>query len=236
MNRFAMTIVLVGLSFGLAASGPFALEDPSSDGVPDGHLRALDCPAWVEERYRIGRFLEELELDLDERHATIRACVEHDAKLMKPVIPVAWCENILKVHCSALDVLTEIGELLIERCERQLTESLGVNARQHKAWRTCGANAVFDGYSRDGVAAEDATCRDALLEACGASIDSEISGEKLSPERTDLVNCCYSTTLDPDRGDSGRCAMIDDAFARGPCLDQPVCVDRFTSEWLTCSR
>ena len=41
--------------------------------------------------------------------------------------------------------------------------------------------------------------------------------------------------LGPEKGDkAARCRMIDDGFARGPCHDRPLCINRLTSEWLHC--
>lgn len=199
--------------------------------LPQGRIAAADCPAWVEERYRLAALIDEHDLDLGEEHARILACVEHDASRMQPEIPETWCDNVLKIHCSAIDLLTAIAELEVERCEIALEEDLGIQARQHHAWKACGESAVFDGYSVGGVSPDPDSCWATILEECGTRIDpaSELSDDSLA-----FVDCCTAESLVADR-EAGRCAMLDSVFERGPCLDRPVCVNRLSGEWLSCA-
>ncbi len=229
-GRFALALLLL-----LAPSFVRADEPPPSEKVPDGHLKGTDCVAWIETTYRLGALIEELRLDLEDRHTAIRACIQYDTDRMHPVIPFGWCDNVFKVHCSGIDLLTEIGETQVQRCEEQLGSSLGVKVREHQAWRKCAENAVFDGYALEGKSGGGDACRAALLDQCGTNIDAEVASGELSSERRAFVECCSAEALDPERGDASRCGMIDSAFSRGPCRDRPVCINRLTSEWLTCA-
>ena len=133
-----------------------------------------------------------------------------------------------KVHCSGLDLLTEIGEAQVRQCEELLSGSLGLRPRQYKGWQTCAQHKVFDRYSFDGTTSDTAACTAALLDECGTNIDDAIEAGTVSPEQRGFVDCCSADALD-------QCAMIDDEFQRGPCHDRPVCVNKITSEWLHCS-
>lgn len=217
------------------AAGAAAEADPIEEQVPEGHMRASDCMAWVEETYRVDELSREFGLDLADGYSTALACVEHDTSRMQPVFPIRWCDNVFKIHCSTLDLLAEIAEAEAVRCERLLGESLGIDASRHRAWKTCARDVVFDRYASEGRSSDEAACRGALLRECGTNIEPRATSPELSSDSRAFVECCSAETLDPDRRSSDRCGMIDDGFTRGPCLDYPVCVNRLSGEWLSCS-
>ncbi|MDX1503527.1 MAG: hypothetical protein R3325_14300 [Thermoanaerobaculia bacterium] len=202
--------------------------------VPEGQMPASECPAWVRTTYQMESEIERLGLDLGDAYASLMACVERDASLMRPIIPVGWCDNILKIHCSGLDLLAEIGEASIDRCEQVLAASLGIDPAQHTAWRTCGRDAVFDRYSLEGEPSDEPACRAALLESCGTRVEAR-SADEGDPDAPTFADCCFAEALDPERGEDGPCGAIDAGFSRGPCLDRPVCVNRRSGEWLSCA-
>ncbi len=185
-------------------------------------MRASDCTAWIETTYRVTQLSRELGLELAEEYAAALACVEHDTSRMKPVFPVSWCDNVFKIHCSTLDLLAEIADAEVARCGRLLRESLGVETGRHQAWKACARDSIFDRYSLEGRSADEAACRTALLEECGVEITAA--------EAPAFADCCSAETHDPER-----CRMIEPSFTRGPCLDYPVCVNRLSGEWLSCS-
>lgn len=85
----------------------------------------------------------------------LRACLAKDIQGMPSPMPRGWCDNAFKVHCSGLDVLTEIGEAQIERCGQLLGAPLD----------GCASQKVYDRYTRDGEASDEAACR-AAQDAC----------------------------------------------------------------------
>ena len=103
--------------------------------------------------------------------------------------------------------------------------------KQYNGWRTCGQNKVFDRYSMAGGSSDEEMCRAAFLDECGTNIDTALETSELSAGQRGFVECCSADAIDP----SDRCGMIDDGFGRGPCHDRPVCINRLTSEWISCS-
>jgi hypothetical protein len=193
-----------------------------------------ECLGWIDKTYRVDSMMKEMNLDLAETYQAILACVQHDTQRMTEANAIKYCDNVFKVHCSAVDVLTEIGEAQVDRCETLIEDSLGLKLRQYDSWRTCGQNKVYDRYSMAGEASDEDSCKSVLLDDCGTNIDAAIETDQVSADQRDFVDCCSAEGLDLEsRG--GRCGMIDDGFSRGPCLDRPVCVDRLTSEWIHCS-
>lgn len=188
-----------------------------------------ECLAWIEKTYRIDSMMRDLGLDLAEDHEALLACVRHDTERMSPANAVKYCQNILKVHCPGLDLLAEIGEAQVHRCEELLGGSLGLQPRQYEGWKTCAQHKVFDRYSLKGQASDEAACRAALLDECGTNLDAAVEADELSPEQQAFVECCSADALDPET-----CRMLDDGFQRGPCHDRPVCVNRLTTEWIRC--
>jgi len=206
----------------------------SVDPAAEPTSGTVECLAWIDKTYRIDSMMRDLGLDMPETYETIRACVEHDTQRMTSANAVKYCDNVFKVHCSANDMLTEIGEAQVQQCEQLIQASLGLNLEQYKGWKTCGQNKVFDRYSMAGEASDGDGCEAALLEECGTNIDAAINTDGGSSEQREFVDCCSANGLDPEsRGE--RCGMIDDGFSRGPCRDQSVCVNRLTSEWIHCS-
>ena len=182
----------------------------------------IECLAWIDKTYRINTMIEELGLDFADDYETILECVQGDTQHMAASDAVKYCDNVFKVHCSALDLLTEIGEAQVERCEELLGASLGLKLNQYEGWRTCAERSVFENYSKNGKASDEAACRAAFLNECGTNIEG--AGQQA------FMECCTADTLDGDV-----CPMIDDGFSRGPCHDRSVCVNRLTSEWIDCS-
>ena len=205
--------------------------DAGSVSGEDAGTGTATCLAWVEETYRIDAMLAALDLDLEGVYEDMRTCIGGDTRRMSTANAVRYCDNIFKVHCSGVDLLTEIGEAQVEQCEEQLTESLGLRLGQYKGWRTCAEQAVFERYAKTGETSDEGACRSALLDECGTNIAPQLASGQLSSEQSDFVQCCSAESLE----DSGSCQAIDNGFSRGPCLDQPVCINRLTSEWIQCS-
>jgi len=216
-----------GVSIGVALA---ISVDPAAEPTSG----TVECLAWIDETYRMSAMMRDLNLDLSETYETILACVKYDTQRMTSANAVKYCDNVFKVHCSAIDVLTEIGEAQVQQCEEQIKGSLGLKLEQYKGWRTCGQNRVFDRYSMSGEPSDGKTCEAALLDECGTNIDSAVESDGGSPEQREFVDCCTADELTSDGRDE-RCGMIDDGFSRGPCHDQSVCVNRLTSEWIHCS-
>jgi hypothetical protein len=81
----------------------------SVDPAAEPTSGTVECLAWIEKTYRIDSMMRDLGLDLSETYETILTCVEHDTQRMASANAVKYCDNVFKVHCSANDVLTEIG-------------------------------------------------------------------------------------------------------------------------------
>jgi hypothetical protein len=154
----------LGISLGVEAAGqpePAAADTVTSD----------ECRTWIGDTYRVETLAAEIGLDLDETIAQTGACVDRDLARMPPSIPRGWCDNVFKVHCSGLDILAEIGDVLVDRCEAQLSDSLGIDVSADKTWNVCGEQKVFDAYSMEGKVSDEAACRGILIDECGAEIE-----------------------------------------------------------------
>ena len=77
--------------------------------------------------------------------------------------------------------------------------------------------------------AEMAQFCEALLDECGTNLADAVRAGHLSAEQEAFVACCSANDRDADR-----CSMIDDGFTRGLCHDRPVCVDRRSTDLITC--
>ena len=209
---------LMGVSLSIGAYPRFDSTDPD--------MQEVECLSWLEDRYRIESMIQDLGLDLSDDYEASRECVG-DGGQGRP-LPLRYCENIFKVHCAGIDLLAEIAEAQVQRCEEQLGESLGLQLDQYKGWTTCAEKDVFDRYAMAGESSDADRCRAAFLDECRTSIDAAVKAGSVSPDQQEFVECCSADAPD-------NCRMIDDGFERGPCKDRPVCVNRLTSEWLSCS-
>jgi len=199
---------------------------------PPGTLR---CLAWIDETYRVDAMARELELDLDEGSQATRSCIARDTRRMTEANAVRYCDNVFKVHCGGLDLVAAIAAALVTRCEARIEESLGVRVRDYPGWSACGQHKVFDGYSVDGRSSDVDACRAAFLEECGTHLDPA-AASRLSVEQREFVACCGAAVLHPEgEGEASRCDMIEARFARGPCHDRPLCINRLTTEWIGCA-
>ena len=125
----------------------------------------VECLEWIDKTYKISSTMQSLDLELADDYEAIRTCVEHDTQRMSSEKAVKYCDNIFKVHCSANDLLTELGEALVGVCEQGLGE-----AKQGKAWKTCAQHEIFDRYVQTGQSSDLAACK-AALDGCGANQD-----------------------------------------------------------------
>lgn len=230
----------LSLTFGNSSDGSVSigirinLMTAPASGAEAGE-GTTQCLDWLETTYRIEMMLSDLELGLSEEYETMLACVARDTGMMPPANAVKFCDNVFKVHCSGIDLLTEIGEALVERCAEQVAGSLGIRPQQYRSWKTCAEEKVYERYSMTGQTSDAKSCRAALLDECGKNIDAAAQAGDLSPEQREFAGCCAADDLGSSgQGRAGRCAMIDDGFTRGPCRDRPVCIDRMTGEWLHC--
>jgi len=212
--------VSLGVSLGVASG---SAPEVGSEG-----FSAAECLTWVDETYRMAAMANDFGLDLSTEIAENRACMDRDTQRMAQPIPQTWCDNVFKVHCSGLDLLAEIGDAQVTRCEKSLSASLGVDISHNQIWNVCGEQKVFDRYSMRGEASDAETCRTTLLEECGTGIDAVVQGGGATPEQKAFVVCCSADALD-------NCEMIDSGFQRGPCHAQQLCINRLTGEWLHCS-
>ncbi len=224
--------ISIGVAVGLLSESSMPGASPhGATGSATGSGTAK-CLAWIDETYRIESISGDLGIEIAEAFETMQACVSHDTSRMATADAVRYCDNVFKVHCSGLDLLTEIGEGLLDRCDASLEGSLGIRLQRHRSWTTCAESKLFDRYSNSGISSDAATCRSALLDECGSNIDAMREVGDLSEERRMFVDCCLADDLD---GARERCAMIDEGFERGPCHDREICLDRFSGDWLTCA-
>jgi hypothetical protein len=178
--------------------------------------------------------IQDLDLDLSDDYRASRECVGGGAQ-GRP-LPLMYCENIFKVHCAGIELLAEIAEAQVQRCEEQLGESLGLQLEQYKGWNACAEKDVFDRYAMAGESSDADRCRAAFLDECSTNIDAVVKAGNVSSDQVEFIECCSADALDPaSRSDSADCRMIDDGFEHGPCHDRSVCINRLTSEWLHCS-
>ena len=152
------------LGVGLAAMGG---REPSGPEAVEQGLSREGCLAWVDETYGLAESIRELGLDLREEHQALRACMARDVQRMRIPIPFGWCDNVFKIHCSGLDLLTEVGEAWIHRCERRLGERLGVDLRADASWTACETDGLFDAYTLNGRTSDEAACQ-AAYERCAS--------------------------------------------------------------------
>jgi hypothetical protein len=120
-------------------------------------LTREECVVWAAERYDAESLARQLGPDFEADAKALSACHASDTQGMPDPMPVGWCDNSYKIHCSGLDVLTEIAESQVDSCEELLGESLS----------SCAAQRVFDRYSQDGELSDRAECV-AARDACSA--------------------------------------------------------------------
>lgn len=208
-------------------------DDP--DGTTEPTEGTVACLASVEDTYHIETMTRQLGLELADAYATLRACIERDARRVSSARAIQICENIFKVHCSGLELLAEIGEAQVAHCEKALRKNLGLKLEQYPGWTSCAQNEIFDRYTLAGEA-DDEICRSALLDHCGTNLDAALQDGQISEQQRAFIACCSADALDAaSHGDDGPCPMIDDGFTRGPCRDRSLCVNRLNSEWISCS-
>ena len=144
-----------GVSIGVS----LAVMSANVPAIPPGEgLTREECPAWIETTYALDAMIRDLGLDLAADAEALRACLSENVQAMPSPMPKGWCDNAFKIHCSGLDLLTEIGEALVERCAELLGGPL----------HACAAQKVFDAYSWNGEASDEAGCR-AARAACSDS-------------------------------------------------------------------
>ncbi len=141
-----------GVSIGVSLA---IMGTDAGDLAPGEGLTREECVAWVDDTYRMGAMTRDLGLELAEDASALRACLERNIQGMRSPMPTGWCDNALKVHCSGLDLLTEIGEAQVARCAELLGEPLD----------SCADQKVFDRYMLGGEASDEAACR-AARQAC----------------------------------------------------------------------
>ena len=163
----AAALLLLGTD-GVAHEGE---HEGSAPEVASEGFSAAECLTWVDETFRLAAMASDFGLDLSTEIAENRACMDRDTKRMAQPIPQTWCDNVFKVHCSGLDLLAEIGDAQVTRCEERLSDSLGVDISRNQIWNVCGEQKVFDRYSMRGESSDDATCQRILIEECGAKIE-----------------------------------------------------------------
>lgn len=175
-HRLRESTVLTAAALLLLGTAAIAHEDvhEDSESVPETGsegFSAAECLTWVDDTYRMAAMASDFGLDLSAEIAENRACMDHDTQLMAQPIPQTWCDNVFKVHCSGLDLLAEIGDAQVTRCEESLSASLGVDLSRNQTWAVCGEQKIFDRYSMLGEPSDNATCRRILIEECGAEIE-----------------------------------------------------------------
>ena len=119
----------------------------------------------MDETYQIAFNMEDLELELSRDYESLRQCMRRDTERMAVPIPVGWCDNVFKIHCSGLDLLTEIGEAMVDRCKRQLSATVGEDLDRHSGWQRCVGDKVFLRYSVAGEATDEDACH-AAFQTC----------------------------------------------------------------------
>ena len=162
--------VSLGVSLALGQpprAQPSAADAPLADG-----FQPAECRQWIRDTYRVAPLADELGLDLGPELEALASCMTRDTHRMAVPIPVGWCDNVFKIHCSGLDLLVEVGEALEARCARELDDAQaaegGAEIRDLPRWRSCALDEVFDRYSRHGAPAGGDLCREAW-DACAAS-------------------------------------------------------------------
>lgn len=161
----------VSLAISMYTSDPGAAGHGHPHGAEPGSGEgATSCLEWIEGTYRIEMLMREWELDITESHQEMQTCVGPDRRKAASGPEVKYCDNIFKIHCAGLDLLTEVGEEQVQRCKKQLESSLGLTLSDHKGWKTCAQHEIFDRYTKDGATIED-SCNVELLAGCGIEVD-----------------------------------------------------------------
>jgi len=174
----------LGLSLGVEASAPDAVGpgDGTTPASEKGQLTSDECRSWLRDTYKVAALSAEFGLDFGERLVEMDACVDRDLGMMPPSIPRGWCDNVFKVHCAGLDVLAEIGDLVVEGCESSLEEELGLDVTRNRTWNVCGEQKVFDAYSHAGIVSGPAACRRIFVQECGAVLEGNAAPHQPSSD------------------------------------------------------
>ena len=135
----------------------YGTYDPAA-GETAGAARDI-CLSWIDETYRIEPLMRELKLDAAADWSEVRACTERGMTPVSKDNALPYCDNIFKVHCSAVELLGEIAGAIVQRCEQQLDATLSEDAAARKQWQTCAKHRVFDRYAMTGEVSDAAACR-----------------------------------------------------------------------------
>ncbi|MCZ6508892.1 MAG: PDZ domain-containing protein, partial [Acidobacteria bacterium] len=85
----------IGVSVAITSRG-----NGSGEAFSGPTLTRDECVAWVDDRYRVETRVRELGLGFEADAKTLRSCLESNIQGMPSPMPVGWCDNAFKIHCS----------------------------------------------------------------------------------------------------------------------------------------
>jgi len=133
----------IGVSVSIVGAG-----SPNGEAFAGPTLTREECVVWADDRYEVVARARALGPDFEADAKALRSCLASNIQGMPSPMPVGWCDNALKIHCSGLDLLGEIAESQVESCQELLGEKLS----------SCAGQKVFDRYSREGQLSDRAAC------------------------------------------------------------------------------
>ena len=151
---------------------PASAHDGDHDGDHDGEAADMishdECRERLREVYPVADLARRLDVELPQTPDELRACVERDLDRMKDPFPVGWCDNVFKIHCGGLGVLTELGEAMADACETAVREAADVEPPADGL--RCLRDRTYELFTGDGVATEDAACVELFASECAPEI------------------------------------------------------------------
>lgn len=158
-----------GVSIGIA----LGLPRPGDPPVPAlDEISHDECRGRLRELYPVAELSRRLEVELPRTPAELTSCVEGDLNRMKDPFPAGWCDNVFKIHCGGLGVLTELGEVLADRCESGLRATVEAAARgiePDAAAVRCLRDRTYERFTSDGVVTEGAACVELFETECASA-------------------------------------------------------------------
>lgn len=132
--------------------------------VRDKQVSRDGCRSWLRQSYPFEKLARRLDADLPLSADELWSCVEHDLQQMSDPLPLGWCDNVFKIHCAGLDVLTELGATQADGCEEIVRGQLQEPATPDHI--RCLRDRTFERLVEDRQVIEGDDCLDVLKREC----------------------------------------------------------------------
>lgn len=158
------SFVLLLLFLAFSTWSASAHEGEAHETDAEEEITHDQCRDRLRDVYPVADLAQRLDVELPQTPNELRTCVERDLARMMDPFPVGWCDNVFKIHCGALGVLTELGEALADRCETAVEEKLEIEPDAEGI--RCLRDRTYELFTGEGVVTEGAACVELFESDC----------------------------------------------------------------------